>query len=152
MPDPFLGCCKIWYGTNRICYDFVRRETWHPEFSFQKLKSKKFLNDYEIPTKAIWHDYSHTNLSSYATCLIIELCQNFYDLSRDYSHAPMIKTHVHPQIIADSYTESHAQHAPFRPQKFCSYTGGRTKRHNDRKILHALHYNDLPIYVSKRYG
>jgi len=42
----FLSCCKLWYGTNRICYDFVLRETWHPEFYFQNAKkNEKFLND-----------------------------------------------------------------------------------------------------------
>ena len=48
MHAPFLSCCEIWYGTNRICYDFVLRETWHLEVSFSKnAKIQKFLNDYE---------------------------------------------------------------------------------------------------------
>ena len=37
----FLSCCELWYGTNRICYDFVLRKTRHPKFSISKmLKSK----------------------------------------------------------------------------------------------------------------
>jgi hypothetical protein len=64
MHAPFLSCCELCYGTNRICYDFVLGETWHPKILF----SKKMLNSKVpkwswIPTKAIWHDNQNSNLS-----------------------------------------------------------------------------------------
>ena len=63
MHAPFLSCCELWYGTNRICYDFVLRETWHPEISFsKKLKFKSssmVMNTYQ--GHMTW--YSNLNLS-----------------------------------------------------------------------------------------
>ena len=59
---PFLSCCEIWYGTNRICYDFVLRETRHPEFSIFKMLKFKVPQWLWIPTKAIWHN-SNSNPS-----------------------------------------------------------------------------------------
>ena len=47
---------------NRICYDFVLRETWHPEFSFKKMLKSKVPQWSWIPTMAICLD-SNTNLS-----------------------------------------------------------------------------------------
>ena len=75
MHAPFLSCCELWYGTNRICYDFVLRETRHPEFSISKMLQFKVPQWLWIPTKAIWHDiqiktlvicylYSHWVLSN----------------------------------------------------------------------------------------
>ena len=56
MHAPSPNCCELWYGTNRICYDFVLRETWHPEISFSKMLKSKVPQWIWIPTKAIWHD------------------------------------------------------------------------------------------------
>ena len=115
MHDPFLSYCKMWYGANRICYDFVLRETRHLEFSFQKkLKIKSF----SMIIKYLRKPYDMIHLyKPLVTCYLFDhwVLSNCYDLSWDYSHAPMIKIHLHPEIIADSYTKSCAQHAPFRP-------------------------------------
>ena len=63
MCAPFLSCCELWYGTNRICYDFVLRETWHPEILLSKMLKSKLLQWLWIPTNAIWHDIQIQNLS-----------------------------------------------------------------------------------------
>ena len=56
MHAPFLSCCELWYGTNRICYDFVLREAWHPDILLTKMLKSKVSQWLWIPTKAIWHD------------------------------------------------------------------------------------------------
>ena len=52
----FLSCCKLWYGTNRIWYNFVLIETGHAEFSILKMLKFKVPQWLWISTKAIWHD------------------------------------------------------------------------------------------------
>jgi hypothetical protein len=107
---PFLSCCKLWYGTNRICYDFVLRETWHPEISFSKMLKSKVPQWLWIPTKAIWHDIQIQNLS-HATCLSIELCQIVVTRVEILIMHPWSRhTYTHKKT-ANSYTESYAQHA-----------------------------------------
>ena len=89
MHAPFLRCCELWYGTNRIYYDFVLRETWHPEISFSKtLKIQSLsviMNTYhghmtwfKFKTLVICYLYSHWVLS------------NCCDPCRDSSHALLI--------------------------------------------------------------
>ena len=56
MLAPFLSCCKLWYGINRIYYDFVLRETWHPEILLSKMLKSKVPQWLWLSTKAIWHD------------------------------------------------------------------------------------------------
>jgi hypothetical protein len=52
MHDPFLSCCKLWYGTNRICYDFY--------FKNAKIRSSSMItNTYQ--GHMAW--YSNSNLS-----------------------------------------------------------------------------------------
>ena len=62
MLAPFLSCCPLWYGTNRIYYDFVLRETWHPKILFSKMlkfkSSSMIMNTYE--GHVTW--YSNSNL------------------------------------------------------------------------------------------
>ena len=97
MHAPFLSCCELWYGTNRICYDFILRKTRHLEFSISKTLKFKVPQWLWIPTKAIWQ------YSIYETLVICYLLlhwtlSNCCDPCWDSRHAPMIKTHVHPQI------------------------------------------------------
>jgi hypothetical protein len=104
MHDPFLSCCETWYGINRFCYDFVLRETWHPEFSFQKFKTKsssmimKYLpRPYDLLSSL--YTFSHMRLAA----LWVE----------SYSRYPRVRlwscTHdmrfTHPPNKANSHTE-----------------------------------------------
>ena len=63
MHAPFLSCCEIRYGTNRIYNDFVLRGTWHPEILFLKMlkfkSSSMIMNTYQ--GHMTW--YSNSNLS-----------------------------------------------------------------------------------------
>ena len=68
MHHPFLSCCKLWYGTNGICYDFVQRETWHLEFYFQKNAKMKSSSMIAFPTKAIWH---YTKYKTLVICCLV---------------------------------------------------------------------------------
>ena len=60
---PFLSCCELWYGTNRIYYDFVLRETWHSKILLSKMlkfkSSSMIMNTYQ--GHMTW--YSNSNLS-----------------------------------------------------------------------------------------
>ena len=115
MHAPFLSCCELWYGTNRICYDFVLRETWHPEILFSKMLKFKVPQWLRIPTKAIWHDIQ---IQTLVICYLFEhwALSNYWDPCWDSRHAPMIKTHVHPQIKLLTLTlrvmEKHVFHPP----------------------------------------
>ena len=97
MHAPFLSCCELWYGTNRIYYDFILRETWHPEILLSKMLKFNIPQWLWIPSKAIWHDIQ---IQTLVICYLFDhwALSNCCDPCWDSRHAPMIKTHVHPQI------------------------------------------------------
>jgi hypothetical protein len=63
MHDPFLSCYKLWYGTNRIYYDFVLRATWYPEIFFLKNAKIKSLSMIMNTHQGHMTWYSNSNLS-----------------------------------------------------------------------------------------
>ena len=81
MHAPFLSCCEIWYDTNRIYYDFVLRETWHPKILLSKMLKSKVSQWLWIPTKAIWHDL-HSNLSHMLLVITLSFVKLLWPLLR----------------------------------------------------------------------
>ena len=109
MHAPFLSCCNLWYGTNRICYDFVLRETWHPEISFSKmLKFKSFsmvMNTYQ--GHMTW--YPNSNLSHMLLVITLSFVKLVWPLLRFSSCTHDQDTRTPTNKIADFYTESYAK-------------------------------------------
>ena len=97
MHAPFLSCCVLWYGTNKICYDFVLRETWHLEILLSKMLKFNLPQWLWIPSKAIWHDIQ---IQTLVICYLLLhwALSNCYDPCWDSLYVPMIKTHIHLQI------------------------------------------------------
>ena len=114
---PFLSCCELWYDTNRICYDFILREAWHQEILLSKMlkfkRSSMIMNTYQGHTT--W--YSNSN-PSHMYLFEHWALSNCCDSHRDSCHAPMNKTHEHPQIKLLTLTLRVTQkHVFFRPPK-----------------------------------
>ena len=85
----------------KSCYDFLLRDAWYPEYFFsKKYKNKiKFIGDMQFPSRAIWVT-SLKSLSTYVTCLLIELCQIVWPFERIISYAhDQDHVHVHSHAI-----------------------------------------------------
>ena len=115
MHAPFLSCCELWYGTNRIYYDFVLRKTWYPEILLSKMQKSKVPQWLWIPTKAIWHDIQNQNLSRMLLVWALNFVKLLWPLLRFSSCTHDQDTRAPTNKIADSYTESYAQTCFFRP-------------------------------------
>jgi len=115
MHDPCLSCCELWYGTNRICYDFVLRETWHPAILLSKMlkikSSSMIMNTYQ--GHMTW--FKIQNLSHMLLVWTLSFIKLLWPSLRFSSctHDQDTRTLINKTV--DSYTESYAKTCFFRP-------------------------------------
>ena len=101
----FSKLLQVWYGTNRICYDFVLRETWNPEiFTFKNAKIQKFHNDYEYLPRPYDMIYIQ-NLSHRLLVITLSFVKLLWPLLRFSSCTHDQYTRTPTNKIADSYTK-----------------------------------------------
>ena len=115
----------------KSCYDLLLRDAWYPEYFFSKIQKKSssvICNSHPEPYELqVWK-----NLSTYATCLLIELCQIVVTLWENQFIRPWSRsrTSIHPSIHPQK--NSMLYHVYLSP-KLSTWCMGYTKR-NKRYI------------------